>query len=842
MKKKTLLSLLTIAMCLALIAGSTYALFTSEDKVDISVSSGKVDVNATILDNEMVTYSLGEKQVAGKFANGGTALFTAEKVLELKLVTPGDKVEFAIQLTNDSTVDIQYRLTWTVAGELAGHLVIDADSELTTDWAAWKTTDAKEKVINVTVELPAEFETQGLADAAISFKVEAVQANGTELYGKTLVSGLDALQTALENTEDKNIVALVAPIEIKNTVALDLNGKTVEGNFVLVDGANLTVEDGVLTNEDPSASAIQVNGGNLTLTDVEITSARHALRIEGDGSVVTINGGKYVAQGSAGKTQHALNVGESGISCTVVINGGTFIGPAGTAADSGSAVTVKAGSTVTINGGNFSGGKNNTLSAKGTLIVKGGTFDQDPSAFVAEGYKAVANADGSSYSVVAKDVVTNEEELSNAFTDGADTITMHPGTYTFPADKLGANDVLNAEGVVFEGSSKLNIDGATVVGATFSNPNGSIINQSTVNGTFKDCTFTGYNALRSAYAGDTVVFENCVFDGAVYGVHFDSGANDVTFRNCTFSGFNTMGAALTSLTLEGCTFKATGKSGYNGINLWGNAELKDCTFVFDGSAGTEWVDLVHNNRTVTFTNCVVVDAEGNEKSVGEYVGDFGVGNTITVDGETYVGSNESLKAAVAANETNVYLIGNSYATYDLNGIQKDGLTLIGVGNDVKVVNNTRFASGKAVGAITKAINLQNVTVTNTIYTMENGSNATFTNVNFAAGVRQAYGKNVQFTNCTFGSNSEGYALHFQTDSASEGGNIQLTGCDFEGGKVHLGGKRAYTFTDCDFATGTDFQVWSNITLENCTVDGVEITAENIATFFPNLNLEKVTLN
>lgn len=40
MDKKTLLaSLLTIAVCLTLIAGSTFALFTSEDAVNIAVTS-----------------------------------------------------------------------------------------------------------------------------------------------------------------------------------------------------------------------------------------------------------------------------------------------------------------------------------------------------------------------------------------------------------------------------------------------------------------------------------------------------------------------------------------------------------------------------------------------------------------------------------------------------------------------------------------------------------------------------------------------------------------------------------------------------------------------------------
>ena len=64
---------------------------------------------------------------------------------------------------------------------------------------------------------------------------------------------------------------------------------------------------------------------------------------------------------------------------------GTFVGPRGTTMDSGAAVKVQTGAKVDINGGNFSGGKNNTLSAAGTLTVKGGTFDQNPIAFVADG-------------------------------------------------------------------------------------------------------------------------------------------------------------------------------------------------------------------------------------------------------------------------------------------------------------------------------------------------------------------------------------------------------------------------------------------------------------------------
>lgn len=228
-------------------------------------------------------------------------------------------------------------------------------------------------------------------------------------------------------------------------------------------------------------------------------------------------------------------------------------------------------------------------------------------------------------------VTASTEGLKDALKAGNETVNLSAGTYTFPTSDFKAGTTLICEeGTVFTGSSKLNINGATVVGASFSNPSGTLAT-GTVNGTYKDCDFVGgWGAISVGYAGETVVFENCNFDGSTYGVHFDGGAGDVIFKNCTLSGFNTFGSALTKLTFDGCTFKASGRSSYNGINLWGNSELIDCTFVFDGKASIEWVDLCGDNKTVEFTNCVIVDANGTEVDIetAGIVGDYGSGNTI----------------------------------------------------------------------------------------------------------------------------------------------------------------------------------------------------------------------
>ncbi len=211
-----------------------------------------------------------------------------------------------------------------------------------------------------------------------------------------LVDSYDSFVSALAAAQDGYMIKFTKDADIGQvvidgkTVIIELNGHTIKGALLPSTG-NITIQNGSIVNADSAVSAIEINSGALTLTDVNIDSARHSVRI--DGAVTAdINGGTYrSAIGTGTGTYHAINVSGN---ADVTINNGTFTGPKGTTADSGSAVNVQVGSTVTIEGGKFSGGKINTLSAKGTLTVSGGLFDQDPTAYLLEGYKAVLNSDG----------------------------------------------------------------------------------------------------------------------------------------------------------------------------------------------------------------------------------------------------------------------------------------------------------------------------------------------------------------------------------------------------------------------------------------------------------------
>ena len=61
-KRNVLVSaILAIMLCVSLIAGATFALFTSESKVNIAVTSGKVSVVANIDETSVQTKQLIQK-------------------------------------------------------------------------------------------------------------------------------------------------------------------------------------------------------------------------------------------------------------------------------------------------------------------------------------------------------------------------------------------------------------------------------------------------------------------------------------------------------------------------------------------------------------------------------------------------------------------------------------------------------------------------------------------------------------------------------------------------------------------------------------------------------------
>ena len=420
--------------------------------------------------------------------------------------------------------------------------------------------------------------------------------DGEEIYPDTLAEEL--LFAAANGGE----VTLTENVGVDYIIA--------EGNF------ELNIEKGVtLTTGTPTDYAIIVRDGQTVINSEGTINALGGGLGVVNGAKAIYNGGKLAVNSTTTNPRYNFYVNGEGSSVT--INGGDFsFNPTYKRAY----VYAGVGTTVYINGGNFGkassrDGYTAGIMGDGTIVIKGGSFAFNPSQWVATGYKAILK-DGKYYVVEDEvdNIATTTEQLIDAL-GTSEKVFVVKGNYTFPTSSIKEGQtIICEEGTVFEGNSKLNIKGSKVINATFSNPTGTAVDQ-TIHGVFENCTFTGSNALRYCYAGEKVEFINCVFDGGVYGVHFDGGANEVIFKNCVLSGFNAFAAAITSLTFDNCIFKSNGRNGYNGANLWCGATMTNCEFTFDGTAANEWIDCIKVDGTYIFDNCTI---DGNNYTSSNY--------------------------------------------------------------------------------------------------------------------------------------------------------------------------------------------------------------------------------
>ena len=199
MKKRILLvSVLTIALCISVILGSTYALFVDDEKVTITVTAGNLDVTASIEDGKLLTHSAGdtaEFSREGSFANGGTAVIDPDNSSNILIsnMTPGDKIRFNVDVENNSNIAIRYRIVWAsnvsetevdLADALNVTVQVNGEDELnmTNRVSDYYDVSAHGEIttFTVTIEFPDRADNNSFrgAQGSLSFAVEAVQQHG----------------------------------------------------------------------------------------------------------------------------------------------------------------------------------------------------------------------------------------------------------------------------------------------------------------------------------------------------------------------------------------------------------------------------------------------------------------------------------------------------------------------------------------------------------------------------------------------------------------------------------------------------------------------------------------
>jgi predicted ribosomally synthesized peptide with SipW-like signal peptide len=195
MKKKVILSsIVTIALCLSLITGSTFALFTSEHQFNVAATAGKVKLENAALTLDNVQTMFNSYTDADTFENGGTATLNGNE-LELEYMTPGDAVNMTISSTNASNVKIQYKVRLLAEGELAPALEATIGTQ-TYSFAnglefatGWTEVEVGKEIGNIAIQIhfpnSEDHDTQNTFQektGKVIVQLIAVQANGTDLY------------------------------------------------------------------------------------------------------------------------------------------------------------------------------------------------------------------------------------------------------------------------------------------------------------------------------------------------------------------------------------------------------------------------------------------------------------------------------------------------------------------------------------------------------------------------------------------------------------------------------------------------------------------------------------
>ena len=307
MKKKALLSsILTIALCLSLIAGSTFALFTDSTSFNIAVTSGDIEISATaevngvysakgadaaddkfLVDEFGHTYTHEGPLANDEFTNGGTAAVNQQTgTLEIVNITPGDRVDVDIVVDNTSNVAFVYRYK-IVANDtnLATGMVLTVDGESfeavkswTSEWYPVVNPGSTVATKTISLELPVyagnEYQTEvaeGKTESVeYTITVEAVQGNAVtdDESEVVLYPTQSSIQTAVENG---------AVINLEGTTF------TSEEGFVLYEDAT-TFTNGTITSDYTGGVAILSNNA---MTDA--SGVHNSDLTLGEGAVVEVS-------------------------------------------------------------------------------------------------------------------------------------------------------------------------------------------------------------------------------------------------------------------------------------------------------------------------------------------------------------------------------------------------------------------------------------------------------------------------------------------------------------------------------------------------------------------------
>lgn len=672
-------------------------------------------------------------------------------------------------------------------------------------------------------------------DYLMLFKNDGTKANTITIKNGTIEassSAYCAICTAGNSTQQITI----------NLENVKVTGNNSNGSVVKIrGGAELNVKAGTVITGNDSYLAIENANATVNIYDgAEIyqngtTSYNGCLVGVGANGTVNVYGGygKGVAGGFIAMTSGGtINVygGEWIADTDGTFSGNDYV----LIAQSDKATYGGDNSIVNVTGGDFKGGFNCYGNAVGDaqLNISAGTFDADPSAYVASGFEAIEN-NGVYYVVPdeVSNVVVNAAQLQAAL-DAAtgDTLIVFAADINgdvLAAQKAGVNVVIDGKNYAYDGTIKVDGNGRSSGTETLIIKNINFVTEVSRDFITADVSWIPDNGTAYNYAHN-VTIEDCTFTnngtGTVVPARFRQSSN-ITMRDCTvvdtFSPIWTR--AVDGLTISNVTANCTNEGIHVGTS--DDVLIENCTITVPGAEGFGIRADATGAYTMTVNNCTLNAAKAIylRNAVDAY--------TLIVDGGKYASTTQELITAIKNAP-----VGQTTTIYMANGTYDGDITFtksaLGVqGGDV-VIKAMKGAKPVVTGTYTLGI-FENRTTN--VEAWE--ASVAFEGITFKPTVANKDSISVQnlhdltITKCTF-INSGEYGIRGVSGGIVS--NPKVVDCVFENAAlqpVGLLGKNLLV-SGCTFNESViNVQGGTNVTVQGCTFDVTLTDAHDGESFY-----------
>ena len=588
------MSVLSIALCAAMLIGTTFAWFTDTASTAVNkIQAGTLDVALEMFDTEKNDWVSAEGKTLD-FVKSPDAPAGEELLWE-----PGCTYNLPqLRVVNNGNLALKYKVV--ISG-------VNGNSKLL-------------KVIDFSVT------KQGTGDTPETIDL-------TDFEGILLPAG----KTAGAGEEAGETTPITISGYMKKEAGNEYQGESIDGIAITVYATQYTYEFDSKDNQYDEGSAYkgtqEFTSGEHTLNKggVALNPNDVAVKVSGEGTKVTITGGYY--DGGSGGNNVCVAAFNG---ATVTIKDGTFT-VGGDAEGKGNSVIYSYDGNIIIEGGFFYtnytyDNKYYVLNQKndhpGTITVKGGTFvNYDPSKgddylqptnFVAEGYSVLTQVQPNGdiwYTVVNGKAAGSQEDLKDVIgnlDENGGNVTLGSGIYTlYNVNNNTKNTTLTLEGA---GADKTTF---TAGDLTVTDANGEGSSDYSYEGsdvTFKNMTINvGTGNYKGFVRAKSLYFENCTIEGR--GSYW--GVGTVVFKNCTFKNdgdYNIWTYAGKDFTFDNCEFVSnTGKfvNAYKEQRVDSTLKFTNCKFTNTGNIDKPAVCLKSYTGIawdVTFSNCTTQKA------------------------------------------------------------------------------------------------------------------------------------------------------------------------------------------------------------------------------------------